>query len=159
MKLLKNKTLQIPDLKFYKVDIKDITKQLYSKLNRCSYGSGGYLMEKLDNTIYRHRNDKTQDKNEYIVYCTYNGKFAGWGLRCNPELWYDGYKCTKEAIIMLYVYNKYRRNGIGTQIVKKLTHEKPIDDYRYYKDESNSDFFLSLKKQKNKIKNECNNTR
>ena len=122
-------------IKLHKIDTKSVDAKLKKHLWNCSYKDAGHLFSDFEYT----QSEYVTCKN-YIVYATYNNKFAGWGLRFKPSK-YD------TPAIMLHVYKKYRRKGIGTMIVKSLTNNRKINNYKYYKDSSNKYFFEKLESQ------------
>lgn len=120
-------------IELHTLNVKDVDGKLRQHLWRCSYKNLGYLYSTFESC---YENKKTKDN--YIVYCLYKGKFAGWGLH-NISLGIP--------YIMVYVYKKYRRKGIGRAIISKLTKNKPINKFYYNKDGSNDWFFNKLEKE------------
>jgi len=121
-------------IELHKINVKDVDYKLRQHLWRCSYKNFGYLFATFESCC---ADKKTKDN--YIVYCLYKGKFAGWGLHNISE---------KTPCIMLYVYKKCRRKGIGTAIIKRITKNKPIEKFFYHKDGSNDWFFNKLETKK-----------
>lgn len=122
-------------IKYCMINTKDVDDKLRQHLWRCSYKNDGHLF-----SDFEYTRQSFVKKHNYIVYATYNNKFAGWGLR---------FQMANHApvIIMLHVYKKYRRNGIGREIVNKLTKKQKLTKFIYFKDRNNTKFFNKLEKE------------
>jgi GNAT superfamily N-acetyltransferase len=72
-----------------------------------------------------------------VLYCLVDGKYAGWAFTHKA---YEHY-----PDVMLYVYKKYRRNKIGTNLFKlaKKVHKVENIDYTRH-DKISRAFFNSV---------------
>lgn len=115
------------ELKFRTIPRKKVPEIYHKQLYRCSYGYFGCLWL---NFKKHHKSDKSK-----IAVCFKNERIIAWGLL---------YKNPVKYCIMLYVFKKYRRQGIGTKIFKKLARDIEKNQIRVYKDSLNKNFFNSV---------------
>ena len=106
----------------------DIDNKYDKDLQRCSLRNGGYMWT----NFVEHR----QCKRSKVVICFVDNKIVGWGIRFKYSV-----NRNSNYSIMLFVFKQYRRNGIGTQIYKKLTRGVKYTKLEVYPDRLNRKFF------------------
>lgn len=108
--------------------INNVPEHLKPDLYKCSRRYRGYLWY-----WFKYHKDCKKTK---VIICFCGKEITGWGVV---------FKYSFERQIMLYVKKKYRRLGIGSNLIKKLSYKISKSRIKVYKDSENKKFFKSVK--------------